>query len=139
MAYKSSLDILEVNGLIFSDVLDGDFAPARSGDKYTREEDSNGSFQDFENPNNSGEFTLVVSIAKNRNGERFLKELRRMFEEGETFTLNRNNKNKGGAKERYDGCLIMNDGSSTKGKNGVLGRREWKVSYETYHVTEGAN
>lgn len=139
MAYKSSLDIIEINGLIYSDVLDGDFAPARSGDKYIREEDSNGSFQDFENPNNSGEFTLVVSSAKNRNGERFLKELRRMFEEGETFTLTRNNKNKGGAKEIYNGCLIMNDGTSGKGKNGVLSRRGWKVSFETYTVTEGAN
>ena len=55
--YKSKLDIIEINGLIFSNVLVGDFAPARSGDKYTREADSNGSFEDFENNDNSGTFT----------------------------------------------------------------------------------
>ncbi|MGL5713143.1 MAG: hypothetical protein ACRCX2_09000 [Paraclostridium sp.] len=137
MAYKSSLDILEINNLIFSDALDGDFAPARAEDKYIVELDSNGDAQVFENPNNSGEFTLVIT--SNKNGDRFIKELRRMFNSGERFTLNRNNKNRGGAKEVYTGCLVMNDGSSSKGGKGVLGRREWKVFYEKYEVNEGVN
>ena len=33
----------------------------------------------------------------------------------------------------------MNDGSSTRGANGVLGRREWTISYEDYEVNEGVN
>ena len=137
MAYKSSLDIVEANGLIFSNALDGDFGPARNSDKYIREMDSNGTYQDFENPDNSGTFTLKISMTPS--GDRLLKELRRLFEAGERFTLNRNNRNKGGAKEVYRGCLVTNDGSSTRGANGVLGRREWTISYENYQVNEGAN
>lgn len=137
MPYKSKLDIIEINGLIFSDALDGDFAPVRNGDKYIREMDSNGKFQTFENPDNSGTFTL--KITKSRNGDRLLKVLRNLFETGEEFILNRNDKNKGGAKEIYTGCVVMNDGSSTRGANGVLGRREWTISYEDYDVNEGVN
>lgn len=137
MGYKSSLDIIEMDNLIFSDVLDGDFSPTRSEDKYIVEMDSNGGAQVFENPNNHGEFTLVIT--NNRNGDRFIKELRKRFNAGTRFTINRNNKNRGGAKEVYTGCLIMNDGTSGRGRNGVLSRREWKVFYEKYEVEEGVN
>lgn len=137
MAYKSSLDIISINSLMFSNVLDGDFAPARTGDKYIREMDGNGTYQDFENPDNSG--TVTIKVSENKNAVQFKKELRRLFENGETFTINRNNKNKGGEKSVYTGCLVMNDGVSGKGKNGVLARREWKISYESYQTIEGAN
>lgn len=133
--YKSKLDIIEINSLIFSNVLVGDFAPVRSGDKYTREADSNGSFEDFENNDNSGTFTLQVRA----DATNFLKVLRALFNSGERFTLNRNNGNRGGEKSSFKNCLIMNDGSSTRGANGVLGRREWTISYEKDITTEGAN
>lgn len=135
--YKSSKDIIEINGRIYSNVLTSDFAPGRSEDAFLREMDSNGSFQDYENPNKSGEITLSVR-SDNRFGNEFKKELRRLMETGEYFTINRNNYNKGGQKETYKRCLVMNDGSNGRGKDGKLTDREWKISYENYDVDEGA-
>lgn len=133
--YKGSLDIIELNSLIFSSVLAGDFAPSRTGDKYIREMDSSGHFEDFENPDNSGTVTLKVR----QDATNFLKELRRLMDSGEQFVLTRNNKNRGGEKSIYKSCLVMNDGSSGRGQNGVLARREWTISFESYTTIEGAN
>lgn len=137
MAYKSSLDIIEINGLVFSNVLVGDFVPARTADKYIREMDSNGSFQDYENPDASG--TITLQVRQDTYGTNFRKELRRLMETGTTFNLVRNNKNKGGEKAIYKNCLVMNDGSATRGGDGKLGNREWTISYEKDSTTEGAN
>ncbi|MGL5625574.1 hypothetical protein, partial [Cetobacterium sp.] len=85
MAYKSSLDIIEINGLVFSDVLSGDFVPSRNVDKYLREMDSTGTYQDYENPDNSGKITLQVK--GDTKATNFRKELRRLMETGTTFNL----------------------------------------------------
>lgn len=137
MAYKSSLDIIEINGLVFSDVLSGDFVPSRNGDKYLREMDSTGTYQDYENPDNSG--TITLQVKGDTKATNFRKELRRLMETGTTFNLTRNNKNKGGEKAIYKNCLVVNDGSSSKGKDGKLVDREWTISYERDITNEGAN
>ncbi|WP_297487981.1 hypothetical protein [uncultured Cetobacterium sp.] len=133
--YRSSLDIVTINGLVFSNVFKQDFAPARKNDAYLREQDSNGTFEDFENPDKSGEATFSIrSDATN-----FLKELRKLMETGTNFTMIRDNRNKGGQRETYKKCLVLNDGSASRNGNGTLGNREWKISYESCLTTEGAN
>lgn len=133
--YSSKKDFIEINGLLFSNVLDGDFSPERTGDKWIREMDNQGKYFDFENPDNSCETTLIVRP----DATQFLKELRRLMENGEYFTLVRDNRNPGGQKEVYTGCLVVNDGSAGKNKDGNIGRREWKISAEDYNVVEGKN
>lgn len=133
--YRSSLDIVTINSLVFSNVFKQDFAPVRKNDAYLREMDSNGKYEDFENPDKSGEVTFSIrSDATN-----FLKELRKLINIGTSFTMIRDNRNKGGQREIYTNCLILNDGSAGRNGNGTLGNREWKVSFESYEVTEGAN
>ncbi|MEG3013098.1 MAG: hypothetical protein RR795_01400 [Cetobacterium sp.] len=135
MAYDSKKDIVTLNGLVFSNVFKSDFAPTRNGDAWTREMDSNGSYEDFKNPDNSG----TVPFSVRNDAKSFLKELRRLMDSGDRFILKRNNMNKSGAEETYTGCLVVNDGSSGRGANGVLANREWTVSYESYNINEGKN
>lgn len=136
MAHKGLNDIIEIGGLIFSNVIAGDFDPTRNAEAWHREMDGNGSFQDYENTDKSGKVTLTIR-SDNKFGNQFKQLLRRYMETGERFTINRNNYNAGGQKEVYKGCLVINDGSSGKKVDGKLGNRGWEISYESYTVEEG--
>ena len=136
--YQASRDFIIVDGMDMGGVLDGEdaFNYTNDNDEVITRVDSSGKRIDFENTNKMGSGT--IKITPNERGVTANKKLRNLMNTKKLFNMTRDNRNPGGEKVDFIGCRIVNDGSSSKNSSGEKGPREWKFTYESKTVKEGA-
>lgn len=136
--YQASRDFIVVDGLELGGVLDGEeaFTYTDDNDAVITRVDSGGKRVDFENTNKMGSGT--IKITPNERGVTANKKLRTLFNTKKLFNITRDNRNEGGEKVDLFNCRIVNDGGGSKNSSGEKGAREWKYTYESKQVQEGA-
>lgn len=101
--------IIKIDDLYVTDV---NFKIIKQNEKIRRILDSNGAFQDFENPNKSGEF--LVCPLNSIKGNRAYKIFKQNYEAGNNFNVEHN-------KIEYKNCLILREN-----------RKQFIISFESY-------
>lgn len=136
MAYNPDKDFITIDGLDFSDILDGDnaFTYSRSGDSMSHRVDSGGKMICFILTDN----TVTGSIAVRHDAKTALRKLRQLMNTHKSFTMTRDNRNDGGEKVTFNNCYIINDGENGKSASGEREARTFSFITESKIDEEGA-
>lgn len=136
MAYNSARDFITIDGMDFSDILDGDnaFNYSRSGDSMSHRVDSGGKMINFILTDN----TITGSIAVRHDAKTALRKLRQLMNTHKSFTISRDNRNDGGEKVTFNNCFIINDGENGKSASGERDARTFNFISESKIDEEGA-
>lgn len=136
MAYNPKKDFITIDGLDFSDILDGDnaFNYSRSGDTITHRVDSGGKMISFI----ATDDTVTGSISVRPDAKTALRKLRQLMNTHKSFIITRDNRNDGGEKVTFNNCYITNDGENGKSSSGEKSARTFKFISENKIDEEGA-
>lgn len=135
MAYDGKRDFLTIDGMDFTNILDGEsaFTYTRSGDTMEFRKDSGGNDIAFILSDDS----VTGSITVRPDAGTALKKLRQLMNTHKKFSMSRDNRNSGGESVKFMNCHIINEGENTKSSTGVRDGRTFNFRCDKTITEEG--